>query len=239
MPSTITLQGSINFAQPFMRFMPLTIGSSNEPAVTIANTVKQIILGPPFCWKWNRATLSGTLAANTQDVSITNSTFGFIEKASVTDPNNAITEIENIKDCLGLAGATSGQTGRPHDVAAQIDGGTSITFRTLPAADQAYTLGIIMQQKPTLFTSTLTTTWTPIPDEYSFIYNQGFVAFSLLYYDDARWAAWMQRFVTSLLNSSEGLTESQKNLFRENWLVGDAQTLRQTAKAQASIQRGA
>src|SRR5271167_4930449 len=82
--TTITLAGSIAFAQTRIGYAPLTTGTSNEPAITSANMVLQTILAPPFKWSWNRGSLIQQLVANQQDYTgISATTFGYAEKATI------------------------------------------------------------------------------------------------------------------------------------------------------------
>jgi hypothetical protein len=86
--------------------------------------------------------------------------------------------------------------------------------------------------KPVLFTAT-TQTWSPIPDEYSFVYTQGFLYKAYEYFDDPRVAITRQSFALSLLGVSEGLDDQQKNLFLGRYL----DTLRQEVRANAGAQQ--
>ena len=56
MPSTVTLQNTTSFASIYTRLNPLVnVGAvSNEPALTIGNIIRGMLLGPPFAWRWNR-----------------------------------------------------------------------------------------------------------------------------------------------------------------------------------------
>jgi hypothetical protein len=82
MATSITLQGSMNYIQSYGGFRPLNIGLNNEPAVTAANIVLQSMIGAPFCWPWNRSSISFMTSIGTQDYSVSVPSFGFIEKAS-------------------------------------------------------------------------------------------------------------------------------------------------------------
>ena len=138
-------------------------------------------------------------------------TFNWIETSSCNDGTRWY-EIES-KICLGLDSTQS----RPKWISAQIDDGNGhITFRTMPCPDQAYPTVLTLQQKPTIFTS-LNQTWSPIPDEYSHIYQWGFLSLMWMFADDPRFAFANQKFVTHLLSSSEGLTETEINIFLNNW----------------------
>jgi hypothetical protein len=59
MPSTVTIQQTVNFALTHTKLVPLVGvgGFSNEPALTIANDTLQEILSAPFNWKFNRKEL--------------------------------------------------------------------------------------------------------------------------------------------------------------------------------------
>ena len=49
-----TLQQTINWAQPYIQYVPLTAGVGLEPALSIASMVRNTICNPPFVWPWNR-----------------------------------------------------------------------------------------------------------------------------------------------------------------------------------------
>lgn len=55
--SNRTIQDSINWAKRFNFNRNPVIGNSLEPALTCANLVLQVILGPPFEWWWNNQEL--------------------------------------------------------------------------------------------------------------------------------------------------------------------------------------
>jgi hypothetical protein len=91
MANTITIAGTINFAQAYCGFKTLTVGTASEPAVSSANIILQCMIGPPFVWNWNRSSVSFTTVAATQDYATSAATFGFIEKASYKIPSAGIT----------------------------------------------------------------------------------------------------------------------------------------------------
>ena len=220
----------MNWAQTFLQYKPLSGGAGTEPALTSANIILATILGPPFTWRWNRK-YSSTFTLNTpnQDVSVAISDFGFLEKASILLPAGSpppSTIEPEIKTILGAAT----EQGRPQYIAAQLDDNAgNITFRVLPAADANYTGLAVYQKKPPLMTTT-GSSWAPIPDEYSYIYNMGFMALMMFYDDDPRAQIFNQKFVSALLGASEGLSETQKNMFMGTWLTF-------TSNAQASSLR--
>lgn len=296
MATTLSLQSSINFAQSYGGFKQLTIGTANEPAVTSGNIILNTVLSPPFCWNWNRNSVSFLTTASIQDYLQSVSSFGFIEKASyvmaaqvtgtlltsnqavytaanqfvvgdlvtVTGTSNGngifnvvnqsivatdgatftvnvtagnisftpdsgvatsgdVSEIPNVQNVLG----SGNESGTPNFISPQLDDNRgNITFRILPIPDQVFQINVIFQKKlPALMTGP-TSTWAPIPDHYSNIYQWGFLAVVAAYFNDPRWAQFSQKFVACLLGMAEGLDQDQKNIFEKAWLdmVSERQT---------------
>lgn len=292
--SSITIGGTIRYAERFCFDRPSAIGNSLEPAITIANLILQTIIGAPFVWRWNRVVtgfictpgqqdytlfnwtpttnvgvgwLAVDTAGNCQKVIIAGPTgssiswnttkngttvdgsaqwtnvgpintpvsstykFDWIETVSVqaTNPNNPNTpawvEITPMI-CLGLDSARS----RPTYISAQGDDGQgNITFRLMPVPDQSYPVAITLQQKPTVLTS-INQTWSPIPDEYSRIYNWGVLALMFLFSDDPRFQMANQKFVTSLLAANQGLSQTEVNIWLNNWQQVTGQPIAKDAK---------
>ena len=292
MSTTITLGGSINFAQSFGGFKQLTIGTANEPAVTAANIILTTVLSPPFCWNWNRGSVTFLTSPGVQDYATSVPAFGFIEKAnysrvltatitSIVLANNIVTytaansfnanDLVTVTDTIGNGGAfnvtnavilsatstnftialnlgigygpapdsgtataldktseitnvqnvlaAGSEPGSPVFVAPQIDNNAgTITFRFLPVPDAVYQVSIIYQNRiPALMTGPAST-WAPIPDHYSVIYQWGFLSVIAAYFEDQRWAMFTQKFVATILGMAEGLEEEQKNTFEKTWL---------------------
>lgn len=292
MATTLTLQNSINFAQAFGGFKQLTIGTANEPAVTAANMILTTVLSPPFCWNWNRGSITFTTTPGVQDYAVDVPPFGFIEKASfvptslitntsltsnvatytaansfvtgdqvttinttngggifnlpnqviisanatsfttaitnidvspttdtgtATDSSSKMAEIPGVQGMVGTASAS--ETGAPAFIAPQIDDNAgNITFRILPAPDQTFQINIIFQNRIPALMTTPASTWAPIPDHYSVIYQWGFLSVIAAYFDDPRWASFTQKFVSTILGMAEGLEEESKNIFQKTWL---------------------
>lgn len=142
-------------------------------------------------------------------------TFGFIETASVQDTVNSSPKWFEITSEICLASDSS--SARPRNIAAQGDNGNgAITFRMMPVPDIAYPVAITLQQKPPLFSS-VNQTWAPIPDEFSRLYNWGFLSLMWLMSDNPRFGAANQKFVAQLLSTAEGLSETQRNIFLQGW----------------------
>jgi hypothetical protein len=226
--STIQLSRTIARSSQFARLEPLTFASNtnNDPAFSNADWVKQTILAPPFGWRWNRA-IKGTpsapafvTVAGTSDYSVALSDFGWLEKAVLYDPNSGYnpTELQ-----VELLKGEDTLPNIPQRIAAQMDDGNgNITFRIFPTPDQVYNVVLVYQKAATLFTST-TQTWAPIPDYMSYVFNTGMDYRTFEYLGDSRSQTSGQLFFQSLAQMSEGLSESQRNL----WLQDKLNSIRQ------------
>lgn len=80
----------------------------------------------------------------------------------------------------------------------------------------------------------LNQSWGPIPDQFSDIYNNLFLAEILTLADDSRSQYYRQRGVAAFLAKESGLNETQKNIFVQQWI---ARSSERAAAAQAT-QRG-
>lgn len=141
--------------------------------------------------------------------------FAWIETASVQETNNNGARWVEMytKQMLPL----EEKQARPTFIAGQLtDGSGNITFRISPVPDKVYPVVLTLQQKPSLFTKT-SQTWAPIPDEYSHIYNWGFLSLMWLFADDPRFQMANAKFISALLGTNQGLTQTQINIFLQNW----------------------
>lgn len=233
MASTITLANSITWASQFLYSQPVALGAANEPAITIANIVKQAILGPPFCWRFNRTNVDVSLVAAQQDYPVSLSDFGFLEKAWMRY-NGVLREFEEIVESLP-AETIAGRADRA--IAVQTDNNAGqITFRVTPLPDATSSnFGLLYQKKATLFTAA-SDTWAPIPDEYSYIYQYGFLGMALAFNKDQRAGVYDSRFIAHLLGCQGGLSEMQKNIFLGKWLTTALQVGTANQKAQLGVQ---
>lgn len=236
MPSTITLASTIAWAQTFTRYQPLTVGANNEPAITSANVIKQTIQGPPFIWNWNRASDSSmSTVAGTQDYTIAIAAWGFVEKITVTDSLGVVTELE-IKQVISADSAGTLNRARPNFASVQTDDDAgNITFRLIPVPDAIYAITVVYQKAPVLFTTT-SGLWSPIPDKFQYIYSRGFLALAMSVIDDARFTVEHTRFLASLLGASEGLSETEKNIFMGGALSTNAQMQGSQIRTQQAAQ---
>lgn len=83
MAATIKVDDTINFTRPFVNWANLTIGTNSEPALTAANMTLQTLVGPPFVWPWNRATVSFLTTQGTQDYNTAIADFGYLESVTI------------------------------------------------------------------------------------------------------------------------------------------------------------
>jgi hypothetical protein len=221
--STITLERTIQRSQQYARLEPLIFSANtyNDPAFSNADWVMQTILAPPFAWRWNR-TVAGspsvpafTTIIGTSDYTISLPTFGWLEKATAYDPTNGYFAFELSVNLLLAQETLPNQSNR---IAAQGDDGDgNITFRLFPPPDKPYNIVLEFQNAAQLFTSTAQT-WAPIPDYLSYIFNEGFDFRTFEYLNDPRMQTSGQLFFQSLAAASEGLEESQKNLWLQDRL---------------------
>jgi hypothetical protein len=137
--------------------------------------------------------------------------------SSAPDSGTSVSKTTEISNIINVSGGGT-EFGPPAYIAPQIDDNAgNITFRLNPASDQIYTVRVVFQKRiPALFSS-LSGLWAPIPDHYSYIYQNGFVTLMLAYVNDPRWMQFSQKFVGSLLGAAEGLSEDQKNVFSRAW----------------------
>jgi hypothetical protein len=232
--STIQLQRTIARSSQYARLEPLTFAQNtyNDPAFSNADWVMQTILAPPFAWRWNRtsggqpSTPTFVTTTGATDYKISLPTFGWLEKATAYDPNNGYSAYELQVELLKAQDTLANQ---PTRISTQYDDTEgNITFRLFPAPDRVYNIVIEYQNAAQLFTS-ITQTWEPIPDYLSFVYNVGFDYRTFEYLNDPRSQTSGQLFYQSLAQMSEGLSESEKNL----WLSDKLNTIRQTQAVQS------
>ena len=85
-----TLQQTINWATTFVNYLPLNVGTGNEPAMSNANHVQQLFFLPNLDpWPFNRGTASFQTVAGVQDYTVSIMagspplpSFGYLETAS-------------------------------------------------------------------------------------------------------------------------------------------------------------
>jgi hypothetical protein len=205
--------------------------SNLDPGLSNADWVLQTILAPPFAWPWNRNTALPTQPTFTTKIGVTDykvslPTFGWIEKATGYDPDNGYKAFELLNELI-VAGETL--PNQPTRIAKLLeDNEGNITFRLFPPPDKIYNIVVEWQGAAQLFTS-LTQTWYPIPDYLNYLVQEGFFSRAYEYFGDPRFQAAYQIFMTNLAAASEGLADTEKNI----WLEPRLNIMRQTSAAQA------
>ena len=226
--------------------LPVTVGwltvddAGNSQSVTTAGTLGAT--APTWNHTKGGTTSDGTAVwTNLGSIGVPVSqsyTFGWLETVSIQATVNSSPKWFQITNQLCLA-SDSAQA-RPRFIAAQGDNGAGmITFRMMPVPDTAYPVALTLQQKPPFFTS-VNQTWAPIPDEYARIYDWGFLSLMWLFADDPRFGTANGKFVSQMLQTSEGLDETQKNIFEQGWQQGVGQPIANSNKmSQGTQARGA
>jgi hypothetical protein len=82
----------------------------------------------------------------------------------------------------------------------------------------------------------LNLSWSPIPDQYSDIYNNLFLSEAFSDIDDARAQIYRQRGVAAFLSKAEGLNQTQKNAFIQQWLARNVENTASLLMLQQAIQ---
>lgn len=141
--------------------------------------------------------------------------FAWIEHASVQDITLPTPKWVDMQPEISLSFDSS--TARPRFISAHYDDGQgNIGFTMTPVPNQAYPISIHIQKKSPVFSDILQT-WAPIPDELSYIYNWGFLTMMWLFADDPRWQMANSKFVSHLLGANQGLEETARSIFLQNW----------------------
>jgi hypothetical protein len=219
MPSTIPLSKTIEYARRFIYNSPLLFTNEGTLAFSIADDVRQFILSPPFCWRWNRGTVAPiTCQAGQTDYQVNLPDFGWIERAWITFPSTGIDPNQPLPTKELTVNSTLAQEtvqGQPAFISALLDDNNgNITFRLMGTPDDEYILNIIYQKVPPNFSS-VTDTWYPIPDYLSYLVQAGFLSKAYEYKGDERLGFSWQQFLKQVVAASDGLTEAEKNIFLE------------------------
>jgi hypothetical protein len=223
-----TIQQSINYAQTFIQYSPLAVGTGNEPALSIANEIQNMILNAPFTWGWNRAENTDlVLEPGKQDYLVPLLDFSFLEKVSLEGTDGSVYEIKDVYNTLarGIADPRADKQQRPQACCVlKVTYGQDVTLRFMGVPVDSFKVTLTYQKlvKPLSTLTGTTGTWA-IPDQYLDIYNNLFVGEAMSIVDDARANIYRARGVAALITKSEGLSEMQINAFLEQYWMRDAQ----------------
>lgn len=210
MASTVTIAATQNFCLAFLEQQP-TLINGLEPALSAANLVLETMLGPPFVWPFNRGNLSFSTSAQDYQASLPD--YGFLEGGTVQPVSGGTPWSIQVKNYLDFDQSAT----RPVHCSPLLDDGKgNITFRLHPAPDTDYNVSLLYQRRAPQIQS-MAYTWTPVPDQRSYICQWGFLSLMSLIGNDARFGAYNSKFITSLLGAQGGLTEMERNIFLANW----------------------
>lgn len=222
-----TLQDSINWAQGFVEYPPLSAGTGGEPAVSTANMIQDTIMTAPFTWAWNREESQPfAITPDQQTYTVDIDDFSFLEKVTLTCTQGAnginvgdVWEItDGVRNINSQSIANPNKKSRPQAACVfSVEFGTSVTIRFGSYPDTNYNATLVYQT----LAAPLTTANSPwaIPDQYADIYDNLFLAEVMSIVDDARSVQYRQRGIATLLARAEGLSDMEKNLFYEQYWV--------------------
>ena len=66
MAATYTLNNTLQYILPWVNYMPLTLGATQQPFIGMCETVAQILLSPPFAPNFNRGAINFITTAGVQ-----------------------------------------------------------------------------------------------------------------------------------------------------------------------------
>jgi len=233
--TTVKITDTLNWLAGFIvqRVTRGVGGITDEPGVTSANKILQTIMAPPFKWSWNRVENSSiTCTPGITDYVVSLANWGWLEKAMLTDPSTGKTFEIEVNQVLSKESTQN----RSWQIAPLLDDNAgNITFRLMPAPDLAYPVTLTFQKAAPQAVAPLgTTTWSPIPDRYAFLYEQGMLAMMQGMYNPQLYAMNLEIFFRQLVGAAEGLTETEKAIFLEDQL----RVLRTGQNSMMSTQQG-
>lgn len=150
------------------------------------------------------ATLTGTASGTSGAAGIND--FGWLAAGTLVslNTNTAILPTRTLNAVRDLQPFSTAST--PTEVAVITDLGTGvlkIRFRPVPGAGQIFGCNLVYQKKAPLKTL-LSQTWTPVPDEVSYVVRQGFLAAAYRYANSPRADIEEQKFAAAVTRALGG-----------------------------------
>jgi len=213
MASSLTVQDSVRYCSTIIKNQRMSI-NNYEPGLTAARDILQLMLAPPFVWRFNRASFSINIAtANGTDYAVGPILLGRIENQWLESSTGAISDLNG---AVSLSKVSSVR--RPVLVAPQYDNNAgTITFRFNSIPDAPYTAFFDYQLTPPLISG-----WAkgfgPVPDEFAFIFNKWMLSEAALIVNDARFEIWRREAIAGLLATQDGLDAQAKNMFYDQMM---------------------
>lgn len=228
MSIAISVQNVLTYVQTLIDNQRLNVNNM-EPGVTMANTVLGTMLGPPFIWRQNRATVElpiGTAKGTDYTISIPN--LGFIENQWLTDADGTNMELNGATTLSRVS-----YERRPTHVAPQYDDNQgNITFRFNSVPDADYTAFLDYQQAATLITSPADT-FQPLSDYFGYLFTKGMLSEGALLVNDSRFAVWRAEWIAQMLATQDGLDAQAKDMFFNQFMNTSRTAMRSQGAAQS------
>jgi hypothetical protein len=223
----------VRFVRRFIFNNPLIYSGTTDPALWMADWVRNVILQPPFAWRWNRATTTIPLVTGHLDYEVNIPAFGWLESATAQD---TVTP-QAIQLNVSLNDESEIQQNQPNKISARLDDGNgNITFRITPPPTANFTVADLTYQNASPKFAKMSDTWAPIPDYFSNIYQTGLLAKAYEFVGDERYAATMQLFIRQLIAANGGLNATQINIFASEFGLTPLTLSNMTQNSQISNQ---
>jgi len=214
MPATLNIQNTLNWCRPLLKNQPLEV-TNFEPAMTTANMILQTMVGAPFRWPFNRGVFTLPLSVDTYDYTKIVADYGFMENVTITSNDTNETMPLAVEKSLPKPATMKS---RPTAMAVQQNfGNTQLGIRLKERPEKSYTLEGIYQKSAMVLASP-GSYWFPVTDEFSMIFNWGFLTMISLLVDDMRFTTFEKFFIGRLLGTQDGLDAQTRNIFLGNWL---------------------
>lgn len=231
MAVTLTIQNSVTYVQTILKNQTLFVNNF-EPGMTAGNIVLQRMLGAPFIYRFNRASVSFDITSDggTDYVQVINN-LGRIETQWLSDADGHIFELNGSQSI-----AKASTVRRPTHVAPVYDDNQgNITFRFNSIPDQPLTANFDFQKKANLLTSPADG-FGPVPDEFGYLFNKGMLAEGAILTNDSRFPIWEKDFIAGVLATQDGLDAQAKAIFYEQMLNTGRTSMRSQGAAQSGTQ---
>jgi hypothetical protein len=227
MPIEISVQNVLTYVQTLIDNQRLNVNNM-EPAVTMSNTVLGTMLGPPFAWRQNRATVTFPISTvKGTDYTISIPDLGFMENQWLDDGEGNIMELNGSTSLSRVS-----YQRRPTHIAPQYDDNQgNITFRLNSVPDAAYAAFIDYQQAATLIQSPADT-FQPLSDYFGYLFTKGMLSEGALLVNDSRFAVWRAEWIAQMLATQDGLDAQARDMFFNQFMNTTRTAMRSQGMAQ-------
>lgn len=227
---TLTVQDGVTFCRAYIKQQSLSV-NNQQPGLGIAQIILNIMLGPPFVWRFNRFNLEIPISTATgTDYMVAAPLLGHIETQWLLDATGKLYELNG-----AVSLARVGMSKLPTKVALQYDDNQgNVTFRFNSVPDKSYTANFDYQQVPPTITGYAQPLGT-VPDNFAHIFYTGMLAWAGMLVNDARFPIWEKRFIADLIGAQDGLDDQAKIIFMGEWLEFTRTAMRSQGATQGGI----